>query len=304
LVREVEIKDNQQGLYYNNLKRNLSAIEQIKEIQSSLKQKGIEIILLKGISLISSVYSDLGMRSFADIDILVKKQDLSAIKSELEKLGYSLQSPKKASLLEEFGCGDWVFSRQNSLPLDVHWELCQYERFRNIIKFNEQKLFQEGFKPEDTLLYLSMHFALVHGFCGAQWLYDFKKMIDYYEQDFDWDLLIKKAKEANLRTVLYYTLSFCQGLLDIKVEERFLRRIKPHFLKRVFLSLFINQKNILNRDFQFRNTRGYYFCQGLLMDGVTNIIRTFAKMLFPSRGWRMFHRYSYPLQHALGALND
>src|SRR3989338_1990999 len=103
------IKEKWQATYYYNLQRNILAIEQLKEIRDVFAGAGIEFILLKGLSLNFTVYNDLGARSSMDIDLLVKKEQLQQARYQLERLGYHLQSGARTDLLENFGCGDWVF---------------------------------------------------------------------------------------------------------------------------------------------------------------------------------------------------
>lgn len=311
-----EVREKWQGFYYDNLKTNILALEQIVEIQDALKETGIKFILLKGSSLISTVYNNLGLRSFVDIDILVRKNDLPAIKSKLENLNYRLQDYKQVSLLERFGCADLPFLKEGSLPLDIHWQLCQYERFKGIIKFNEEQLFQDAvyvdinncrllsLSKEDLFLYHSMHLALVHKFWGFTWFYDLKAIIDYYQEDFDWSVLIDKARKSNLTTVVYYILFFYKNLLDKDFPSEILSRIKPPFIKRKLISLFIDQKNILRLQPLSKITKRYYVGQGFLMDGPFNTMRVFMKILFPSREWLLYRGYSCRLQHIFNVIKQ
>lgn len=278
-----EIKAKWQGGYYSNLKRNILAVGQIKEIQQALRWGGVEFILLKGLGLAAGLYNDLGVRYSMDIDLLVRKRDLPKLKTQLEKMDYRLSSPERAGLIEEFGCGDWGFSRSDGLPLDVHWQLCQYERFKGIIRFDEEEIFRraadidlEGVRvktlsDEDLFLYLAMHFGLVHNFSGLNWLYDLKLIIDKRTESFDWDLLVKKARQANLSKVLYYVLDFGKKWLDIRVPDGVCRKIKPL------------------ADFRPLANRRDYIAQAWLVDGFGNSLRVFYRMLFPSRAWLVYH---------------
>lgn len=314
-----EVREKWQGYYYNNIKRNTLALQQITELQSTLKEAGIKFILLKGASLIFTVYNNLGLRSFADIDLLVSKKDLLTLKYKLESLNYRLQDPKKALLLGEFGCSDWIFLKKGALPLDIHWQLCQYERFKGIIKFNEEEIFQDAINidinnirmlslsNEDLFLYLGMHLALVHGFSGFHWFYDLKAVIDYCRHDFDWGLLIKKARKANLACSLYYVLYFYRELLDTDFHPEILKCIRPSFIKRSLMSLFIDKRNILGLSYPSRINKRYYIGQGFLVDSILGMIWVFIRMLFPSREWLLYRysadrqeakiKYSYRLRH-------
>lgn len=302
------VREKWQGYYYNNIKRNALALEQVTGLQNALGECGIKFILLKGAALISTVYDNLGLRSFADIDLLVRKNDLPEIKHKLRGLGYNLQGHKKALLLEEFGCGDVVFFREGFLPLDIHWQLCQYERFKGIIKFNEEEIFQDAayaaidksrlltLSKEDLFLYLCMHLALVHGFSGFHWFYDLKQVMDCYRRDFNWGLLIKKARKANLLCPLYYILYFYKKLLDSDFYPEALRCIRPSFIKRGWVSLFIDKRNILRLNLSSKAGKGYYIRQIFLVDGIYNMLCIFVRMLFPSKEW-LLYRNSDRLRH-------
>ncbi|MFZ5799890.1 MAG: nucleotidyltransferase domain-containing protein, partial [Candidatus Omnitrophota bacterium] len=275
----IELTQRQER-YYSNLQRNILAAEQIKEIQKNLDRGGVEFILLKGLALAVGLYNDLAARYSMDIDLLVRKTDLPKLKERLENLGYQLTSPQRAKLLEDFGCGEWVFIREGFLPLDIHWQLCQYERFKGIIRFDEEEIFRraadinlEGVRvktlsDEDLFLYLAMHFGLVHNFSGPNWLYDLKLFLDKRKDNLDWELLDRKAGQANLRKVL-------QRVLVLARQAEPLADLKPAIRRRS------------------------YIAQALLVDGFLNTLRVFYRMLFPSRAWLQFHYGDSNLPHRL-----
>lgn len=305
-----EVKGKWRGYYYNNIKKNILALEQIAELQNALKKAGINFIILKGLFLIQTIYKNLGLRSFVDIDILVKEDDLTALRYKLKELGYTLQDEEMALLLREFGCDDWVFLKQGNLSLDIHWQLCKFERFKGIIKFDEGQFFQDakknsinngqplGLYKEDLFLYLSMHLALLQGFSGLHWFYDLKATIDYYGDNFDWELLIQKAKKAKLKTALYYTLYFYKKLLDTNFSSKILRCLKPSFLKRWLFGLCVDNSDNLRPILPSERGKRYYIGQSLLMDGFLNISRVFIRIFFPSREWLLYHYgHSSRLKH-------
>ena len=62
--------------YLSNLGRNVFLTKQLLKIVDLLNAHGIATILFKGLALASSVYGDLGLRQFNDLDLLIHKKDV------------------------------------------------------------------------------------------------------------------------------------------------------------------------------------------------------------------------------------
>ncbi len=67
---------------------NETIFNEVQIISKSFSEFGIKAILLKGIMLGHSVYKDIALREFGDMDYLVHVDDLSKATEALEKLGY------------------------------------------------------------------------------------------------------------------------------------------------------------------------------------------------------------------------
>jgi len=298
-----ETKKKWDNLYYNNLKRNTLVLGQIKEAQNALREKGAGFILLKGTSLISTVYKDLGIRAFADIDILVKEKDLSILKDAFKQLGYTLMKEEKVGLLEEFGAGELLF-RKNGFPhFDVHWNLSFYERFRNIISFDNDKIWSESVRvrfddtdftilsPETQILYIAAHLALAHLFWNYKLVgfFDIASLIKSYINHINWDKLIKDATDVRIKVPVYYVLKFTQQLFDVSLPYGVLKRLSPSRLRLKTLRGFVSEDKIFSKDSEYKKT--HYFGQTLMMDRLTDIARVGFRGIFPSKEWLMY-RYS------------
>jgi hypothetical protein len=313
-----DLREAWQMSYYNNLKKNTLVLEQIKEVQSAFKNKAVKFILLKGASLISTVYADLGVRTFVDIDILVKKNDLSLLKDAFVHLGYRLLQDEKVQFLEEFGAGELLFKKEGLPHFDVHWDLSFYERFRGIIRFDNTKIWQEALtvnfdntditvlNPETQILYISAHLALAHSFYNLTGFYDVASLIKFYSDAIDWDKLIKDATDMGIRIPVYYVLQFTRDLFNISLPTDLLKRLAPSNFRLKILNSLINKENKLNLNRKYEETR--YFTQTLMMDKPQDIIKVSLRALFPSKYW-LFYRYgqdnlsSLRLKHALKLVN-
>lgn len=84
-----EIVDHLKHIYSLNKNRNERILQQIKEINSKLVDKGIQAVFLKGTAnLLEGVYSDIGERMIGDIDFLVDEKDYKETIKALFELNY------------------------------------------------------------------------------------------------------------------------------------------------------------------------------------------------------------------------
>jgi hypothetical protein len=298
-----DVKEKWQGIYYSNLKRNILVLEQIKELKHLLKETRIEFILLKGASLIITVYyKDLGIRTFVDIDILVKKSNLSPLKDTLRSSGYTLIKSERDQLLERFAAGELLFSKTGLPHLDIHWEFFLYERYKGIINFSLTDIWRQiltarvdeqevlVLRPELQILYLSLHLALAHSFSKFIWIYDLFKVAEFYNQEIDWDNVVKKAKQLRIQTPLFYSLKFVQEFFDYQLPDDVLKDIAPSRVKITILSSFVNKQKIINtlNDPYFIKTR--FLGQILMTDRARDIPKILKRIFFPSCPW-LEYRY-------------
>jgi hypothetical protein len=113
--------------YLGALGANLHIREQLRATLAALAGDGIAAILLKGAHLAFGVYRDPGVRPMCDIDLLVKREDVSAAATTLTALGYT---PARPYHLES------ELARSHHLPpfvkpgchfIEVHWTLLRPE---------------------------------------------------------------------------------------------------------------------------------------------------------------------------------
>ena len=55
---------------------------------AALTREGLPVVVLKGAALAELVYQHIGLRTMADVDLLVEKKNLDKAGSILERLGY------------------------------------------------------------------------------------------------------------------------------------------------------------------------------------------------------------------------
>jgi hypothetical protein len=260
--------------YFLTLSKNLLLLNKGREIISEFKDKHVDYLILKGLYLAFSVYPDAGLRPMADIDFLVKKEELCKIKEVLNKLGYIETSAKEQRI---YGC-DSTFYGKHGISIDIHWDLCQYERFKGVINitadfwrrarevdFDETSIMT--LSTEDHVLYVLLHYGLVHLFRLPHGAYDLLYLIN--GSTLDWEKIIDCASKYGIKTTLYYGLLKASEITRLKLPDNVLKRLTPCFLK----------KMLLNYLFKSNCEVSYYLCQALLLDSLLDTFCVLGKLL-------------------------
>ena len=153
-----------EALYYQTVIFNLRLLDDLKEILTALKEKGTEITLLQGITLLNEIYADIGLRPMTDIDIWVLERDYG----ELIKVLLNNKYHRDPLYPNVFKRGDTIF--------DLHTHILWADRIRTrsmLLKMEQGRIYDctvireiEGLRarclnPYDQILYLSLH-ALKH----------------------------------------------------------------------------------------------------------------------------------------------
>jgi hypothetical protein len=147
---------------------------QLRKILRAFEHEGIDVLLLKGPALASTVYAHPATRPFADIDLLVRPDQYSKTKEALCQLGYRSQTNRFDTFQELFNAEPFVHSDNSKkyFEVDVHWSLFQYhglsrnngleEIFRTKTRAETATLKFETLDKVHALLYTAFHLVIQH----------------------------------------------------------------------------------------------------------------------------------------------
>src|SRR4051812_42587726 len=107
------------------LRQNLFLTSELLRALSALREAGVETVPLKGAVLASRIYGDLALRPFSDIDLLIRRTQISAAESAISKLGYepefSIPPAHRERWLQQ-QC-ELTFRRSGISRLELHWDI-------------------------------------------------------------------------------------------------------------------------------------------------------------------------------------
>lgn len=224
---------------------NLLLYQELQEIILCLKGKNIPFILLKGIDLVKRIYSDISLRPMADIDVLVRKEDLPKIEEALIPLSY-LMYPKYREILDKPVSPylNAVVCKKLVSPfasLHLHWHIFTntfFPFYGYVSSLDIERVWQNAeaakidglevlrMEHNDLLLYLSLHY-FKHYYNSLIFFSDIDALLTKYRGKLDWQRIIKDAFEFNLDRPLYYSLYFTKNILKTDISEDILKKLQP-----------------------------------------------------------------------------
>jgi len=214
--------------YESNTRKNLKFVTELFRILDCLEAHGIPAIPLKGPVLAETVYGELALRDFSDLDVLVHSRDVVRAKEALQGLDYSVSTPLSETEERAYlGAGyEYTFdSPAGRNLLELQWNIVP--RFY-AVAFDVDDLFSRAasfplcgrrvraLSPEDLLLTLTVH-AAKHAWARLHWLRDIAGVVD--TQQVDWHGLTRRAWELGVARIVGVSLLLAHRLLALEVPE-------------------------------------------------------------------------------------
>jgi len=202
-----------------------------------LETKGIPIIAFKGPEFAENVYKNLTLRTFMDLDFLLREQDLARATEVLSSAGYvQRHSGSRVRDTLAFRRGselEFVSVAHRFLMLDVHLDLLPPQ---DVCKLDVADVFRHArltqlfdhsvctLSPEDLLLFSCVH-ATRHMQMFLYWLTDVAEIVRAFPQ-IDWEALVETAHHAHCTRMLGVSLLAAADLLNAPVPAHVLARVK------------------------------------------------------------------------------
>lgn len=220
-----KFKDN----FRDNAARNLFLAGELVRIIRTFAEGGVEAIPYKGPALAIAAYGNLSLRRFVDLDIMVRKQDVTRAIELLEAQGYESQlrltGAQRTMLLRTQH--NLPFTREGGrLIVELHWEVATRQfasslsaeaLWGRLRTMTINKVEVKTLSSEDLLLSLCVH-GSKHLWERLAWICDIAELINSHE-DLDWLWVFRKAIEARHERMLLLGLRLANELLGAHLPE-------------------------------------------------------------------------------------
>ncbi|MHB9053004.1 MAG: nucleotidyltransferase domain-containing protein [Thermoleophilia bacterium] len=239
-----EIMERLRKTYLMTAALGMRQMSYFKTVAEALEESGVDVIALKGVILAESVYGDLGLRPFADVDVLVREKDWPQITNVLKEKKYESGTEEYAKLppkLTKYDTQAHIQYMLGGTCLELQFDLLTLGIAMRDIDGVWARARRPGtagnnvlvLSPEDQLLHLTVH-ANRHGCMQLKWLVDIAETLrQSVDRDRDWELIKEIATRENILTSVYSTLAHIERLFGRQlVDPDVMAQLKPRGYQR------------------------------------------------------------------------
>lgn len=191
-------------------------LDELESLWPALQDRGIEVILLKGPHLGARFHGGADRRPFLDLDLLVRREQLTAAERALRQLGYArLSRPLPGRRLTHAFAHAFDYARAGR-HVDLHWAFAAHVSYRIDYDgiFSRRRVLRLGgyemavLADEDALHFqlLGMFEDLARGTARLRAFVDLYRMLVGLDGSVDWQAFWRSRREER-------TLGVCRSAL-------------------------------------------------------------------------------------------
>jgi len=212
--------------------RYVRMVRQLKGILDAFNEKRIDVLVIKGPALASTVYPEPATRPFADIDLLVKPDQYLRARRVLNQLGYCSPIRRFEMFNELFNAEPFCQLKDGTKPfeIDLHWSMFHYhgiKRNNDVGEFfiraktvETPELTFRTLDPVDALICYAFHLILHHAKnVRLIWINDITCLARNLVETDQWENLQKRASAYKLRLSLQKALELSQTWNGLEIPE-------------------------------------------------------------------------------------
>ena len=286
-----------QRRFYATLLRNTALADELVRVYGALSAGGVTAIPVKGVVLGEAIYGNLALRPAADLDVLVRPNDLPAARDMLRALGYTQRAEPFFSELHHPYHDPQYFrpAAGSEICLELHWALWAARYFN----LGADALWERAavarlwdtemrlLSPEDTLLHLAIHRS--RSALRLRFLCDVAELLRLHGATLDWEYLLGQARAAGARTALFFALALPAELLGAPLPAHVLPRLGVSRFKRRLLENTCGEAALFRPAVEDDLRQQPHLIYRILeQDGAGQIARSLGYSLFRT-GWKHLH---------------
>ncbi len=297
--------------YRSSAIRMILMAHNIGQVLAQLAKSGTDYMVVKGPALAHTVYPDPALRTFNDLDLVVRERDWSVMHRLLVGMGFRPeqdlpQPPPKLvpqavlyelkywhddlGLLVEVHYDDLLNAGLASRDVEGFW--------RRAIQVDIGGIQVKTLSLEDQLIHLCAH-AHYHGYTRLNWFSDIAFIVRDHAAELDWARLVETVRFEEAQVAVYYTLRFLGRLLDVSAPGDVMAALRPGRFRRWCHRHYLPEEKVLSLQPMWRPDFSFYFTPVLkrllpdllVMGRRPEKIRYLLRLLAPPRNW-LIHYYS------------
>lgn len=229
-----EILAECRGYYRFHWARNQVLLRQARDQVRAWQERGLPVIVLKGVALLADAYRDAGVRPMADYDLLVPLERLEEVVGWLRAESwrppgeYREWTPAIPDTLASF---NWVRGEEQ---LDLHWHVLHRSLRPEVTRefwAGARVLRLDGLEtrqlcPEDTFLHVCSHGVDYNPQAPFRWFADAAWLLRRAGAGFDWSRVTAMAELTGSTLALRNGLDYAASELRLPVPAAVLAALR------------------------------------------------------------------------------
>ena len=207
--------------------RNLALSAELLRVLQALESRSVNATPYKGPVLAAQAYGDVGLREFADLDLIVPQTQIATAHAALVALGYRSLLPgvEKPDGFRDIP-GQYAYSKDPETMVELHTErtlryfprsldlheLCERREFVNVA--GRQVL---TFSLEDTFLLLCVH-GSKHIWERLGWIADIAAFMKP-SRPVDWELALGRARRSGIQRMVLLGAGLAAQLFSVELAN-------------------------------------------------------------------------------------
>jgi hypothetical protein len=232
-------------------------LEELIHISKVFEKNKIPFIILKGFPLAQALYGNYYLRTTSDIDLLIKKRDLTKAESLLFNEGYEFYNCMGFTK-EWYVKNHMHFEYSNKakkICAELHWTIRTRDLDENEIPEQDywkdlQKVKVSGHEfnvlnPEFILLFSCFHYLAHCDPLTLNHIHDIHLLVNKYK--LKWDSVVKLSRKYNCGTCMYHILLHTKKVFGTDIPDNVIQDLKVRGNQD---RIFINPNNVISQDLQ------------------------------------------------------
>ena len=290
-------------MYFRNSAHNLVLFNRLQPLLDAVLESEVDASVIKGGHLVESIYKDIGLRAFVDIDMLVRKEHRRKLHRIMKKIGFSNDVEQEGkdynSSLELFWTYRPVF-RKDRLEVELHYNFpgihapfsLENELWRSVSVAQTDNLQTKVLSSEYELCLLCLH-AEQHSYERLIWMTDIVELAA--DPGMDWSLILDICEKEGIHASVYYGLYLVNILWPGSISQEILKKFNLGSIEHKLLRFFWPEKKVLALEsFLVLPMHMPTFFTLLAKKKLLSALRTVCQFFFPPREWVIYYYRTPP----------
>ncbi len=227
-------QDSADALWMKAQAQALQSATVAARVSRLLADRDIPFLIQRGPAMAKAFFPEPALRFCRDLDVIVPSAELEKAESGLRALGFQARENRSYWLQK----GEIPMTDGRSV-VELHWQVypaltpmpnAESTVWEHTRRINLESTPVQMPAPEHLLLSACIHLACEHWMDRLVRLIDIRQILHHTGSDFNWDWVLEKALESNMRLPLAHALTLAQELVQAAVPRQVLKNFSAESL--------------------------------------------------------------------------